>query len=145
MSADVDAIQETQSFSHTLISTYPFTHTHTSNTLHTTSSHISHIPTPHTSSPHISTPSHTLPTHPNILTHSLHTASLHISPSPLPNDLLQQDGISSVIISGVIMSPELGAGEGEVPELVNEGPYTLLLCLQPDIVPVTSLGGVGDV
>jgi len=43
------------------------------------------------------------------------------------------------------MSPELGAGEGEVPELVNEGPYTLLLCLQPDIVPITSHKELGFV
>ena len=133
---------------HSLTPSSPHTHSHTHThptpytqhppTYHT-SQPLTHPPHtsqhPHTPSPHIRTSSHIPSTQP------LYTSS----PSPLPNDLLQQNGISSVIISGVIMSPELGAGEGEVPELVNEGPYTLLLCLQPDIVPVTSLGGVGDV
>ena len=41
------------------------------------------------------------------------------------------------------MPPELGSREGEVPELVDEGPHTLLLRLQPDVVPVTSLRGGG--
>ena len=37
------------------------------------------------------------------------------------------------------MSPELRAWEREVPELVDEGTYTLFLFLQPDVIPIPSL------
>ena len=48
-----------------------------------------------------------------------------------------------MVVCGIVVSPELGAGQGEVPELVDEAPHSLLLALQPLVVAVTSLGGGG--
>ena len=41
-----------------------------------------------------------------------------------------------MVVSGVVVAPGLGAREGEVPELVNQVPHSLLLTLQPDVVAV---------
>ena len=60
-----------------------------------------------------------------------------------PDNLLQQEAVGPVVVRGVVVPPELGAGQGEVPELVDEAPHSLLLALQPLIVAVTSLEGEG--
>ena len=59
----------------------------------------------------------------------------------LPNDLGEQDAVGSVVVCGVVVTPELRPGEGEVPELVDETSHPLLLCLKPLVIAVPRLVG----
>ena len=60
----------------------------------------------------------------------------------VPDDPGEEEGVGPVVVGGVVVTPELGTGEGEVPELVDETPHPLLLCLQPLLVAyVPSLHG----
>ena len=44
-----------------------------------------------------------------------------------------------MIVRGVVVPPQLGAGQREVPKLVDEAPHSLLLGLQPLVVAVACL------
>ena len=50
-----------------------------------------------------------------------------------------------MVICRVVVSPELGAGEGEVPKLVNQTLDSLLLCLEPQVIAIACLQGGGMV
>ncbi len=54
-------------------------------------------------------------------------------------DLAQEGDVETVVVRGVKVPPELGAGQGTVPELVDEGSHPLLLSLEPQVIPVPSL------
>ena len=57
----------------------------------------------------------------------------------LPDDPGQQDAVRAVVVSGIVVAPELGAWEREVPELVNETAHSLLLSLQPLVIAIPRL------
>ena len=57
----------------------------------------------------------------------------------LPDDPGEQDAVRAVVVGGVVVAPELGAWEREVPELVNETAHSLLLSLQPLVIAVPRL------
>lgn len=59
----------------------------------------------------------------------------------LPDDLGEQDAVGSVVVRGVVVTPELWPGEREVPELVDKAPHPLLLCLQPLVIAIPCLVG----
>ena len=52
----------------------------------------------------------------------------------VPDDLGEEEVVSSMVVGGVVMTPELRPGEREVPELVNETTHPLLLSLEPLVV-----------
>ena len=52
----------------------------------------------------------------------------------VPDDLGEEEVVSSMVVGGVVMTPELRPGEREVPELVNETTHSLLLSLEPLVV-----------
>ena len=43
----------------------------------------------------------------------------------------EEEAVGLVVVGGVVVTPQLGSGEREVPELVYEATDPLLLCLQP--------------
>ena len=54
--------------------------------------------------------------------------------SVIPDDPGEQEGVGPVVVSGVVVAPELRPREREVPELVDEAPHPLLLRLQPLLI-----------
>ncbi len=48
-----------------------------------------------------------------------------------------------MVVSGTEVPPLLRTGDGEMPELVNQVLDSTLLCLQPQIIAVTSLQMIG--
>ena len=53
----------------------------------------------------------------------------------VPDDSSQQKAVGTVVVGGVVMSPQLRSWQREMPELVDETPYPLLLSLQPLVIP----------
>ncbi len=52
-----------------------------------------------------------------------------------------------MVVSGTEVPPLLRTGDGEMPELVNQVLDSTLLCLQPQVIAITSLqmrGGTDD-
>lgn len=45
----------------------------------------------------------------------------------LPDNSREEKAVGSVVVSGVVVAPQLRPGQREVPELINETAHSLLL------------------